>query len=67
MSAWPPALSLVSDFLGVDRLLYASDHPFWDPARTHDAIAALPLDDAERTAIERGNAISVLNLQEHDA
>lgn len=67
VSAWPPALSLVSDFLGVDRLLYASDHPFWDPARTHDAIAALALDDAARTAIERGNAISVLNLQEHDA
>jgi len=62
VSAWPPALSLVIDLLGADRVLYATDHPFWDPARTADAMAAVELSEEDRAAIERGNAERLLGL-----
>jgi predicted TIM-barrel fold metal-dependent hydrolase len=62
VSAWPPALELVVDLLGADHVLYATDHPFWDPARTRDALAEASLSDAQRTAIERDNAIRLLGL-----
>jgi|1186.fasta_scaffold75898_1 predicted TIM-barrel fold metal-dependent hydrolase len=62
VSAWPPALELVASLLGVDRVLYATDHPFWDPDRTRDALAKMTLSDAERAGIERDNAISLLGL-----
>jgi predicted TIM-barrel fold metal-dependent hydrolase len=62
VSAWPPAIRMVIDFLGADRVLYATDHPFWDPARTNDALARVQLSEDDREAIETGNARRVLRI-----
>jgi predicted TIM-barrel fold metal-dependent hydrolase len=62
VSAWPPAMRLVIDFLGADRVLYATDHPFWDPARTNEALAEVDLSDEDREAIETGNARRLLRI-----
>jgi predicted TIM-barrel fold metal-dependent hydrolase len=62
VSAWPPAMQLVIDYLGADRVLYATDHPYWDPAKTNDALAELRLSDEDREAIETGNAKRLLQI-----
>jgi predicted TIM-barrel fold metal-dependent hydrolase len=62
VSAWPPAMQLAIDFFGTDHVLFASDHPFWDPNRTHEALAALHLSPRARQAIESDNASRVLGL-----
>jgi predicted TIM-barrel fold metal-dependent hydrolase len=64
VSGWPPALELVIDLLGAERVLYATDHPFWDPARTREAMAAVDLPPDRRALIERGNAERLLPLAE---
>ena len=62
VSAWPPALGLAIDYLGSDRVLFATDHPFWEPARTQDALAKVDLSDEQREAIQAGNARRLLSL-----
>jgi len=62
VSAWPPAIELVIEYLGADRVLYATDHPFWDPARTRDALAEVELSSQDREAIETGNAERLLRI-----
>jgi predicted TIM-barrel fold metal-dependent hydrolase len=62
VSAWPPAMQLVVDYLGADRVLYATDHPYWDPAKTNDAMAQLDLSGEDREAIEYGNARRLLQI-----
>jgi len=62
VSAWPPALHLVIDLLGAERVLYATDHPFWDPGRTRDALAEVDLTPEQRQAIETGNAARILGV-----
>lgn len=62
VSAWPPALALVIEYLGADRVLYATDHPFWDPAKTRDALAEVDLSAADRKAIEEDNARRLLRI-----
>lgn len=63
VSGWPPALSLVIDHLGVERVLYATDHPFWDPSRTREALDEVGLSPADRDAIETGNAKRTLGIR----
>jgi len=53
----------VIDYLGADRVLYATDHPYWDPAKTNEALAQLDLSDHDRTAIETGNAKRLLRIE----
>lgn len=62
VSAWPPAIGMVIEYLGADRVLYATDHPFWDPARTRDALAEVELSGEDREAIEAGNARRLLRI-----
>lgn len=62
VSVWPPAMQLVVDYLGADRVLYATDHPFWDPAKTNDALAQVRLSDEQRKAIETDNAKRLLRI-----
>jgi predicted TIM-barrel fold metal-dependent hydrolase len=62
VSAWPPAISMAIEYLGADRVLYATDHPFWDPLRTRDALAAVELSAEDREAIEGGNARRLLGI-----
>lgn len=56
VSAWPPAMQLGIEFFGADRVLYATDHPFWDPAKTNDALEQVQLSSGDREAIASGNA-----------
>ena len=55
-------MQLAIDVLGVEKLLYATDHPFWDPAWTNDALDALGLSDADRAAIDTGNAKALFGI-----
>jgi aminocarboxymuconate-semialdehyde decarboxylase len=52
------------DYFGADHVLYATDHPFWDPARTREALAAVELSPEDRDAIESGNARRLLRIDE---
>jgi aminocarboxymuconate-semialdehyde decarboxylase len=56
-------MGLAIDFFGADRVLWASDHPFWDPNTTHEALAALKLAPGVKQAIEIGNATRLLGLE----
>jgi predicted TIM-barrel fold metal-dependent hydrolase len=62
VSAWPPALRLAIDFFGIQRILFATDHPFWEPQRTHAALADLGLNDKDLAAIQTDNAARLLGL-----
>lgn len=62
VGAWPPAFQLAIDYLGVEKVLYATDHPFWDPDWTRDSLAEVELSDADRAAIETENAKSLLKI-----
>jgi len=62
VSGGSDGLALGIDLFGADRVLYATDHPFWDPKWTNDALAAVELSDADREAIEIGNAVRLLKL-----
>jgi predicted TIM-barrel fold metal-dependent hydrolase len=62
VTAWPASLALAIDYLGADRVLYATDHPFWDPARTREALAEVELSGEDREAIEIGNAERLFGL-----
>jgi predicted TIM-barrel fold metal-dependent hydrolase len=53
---WPPALRSALDLVGPERMLLGSDYPFWDPARTFEALAAAGLDDRLRARIGAQNA-----------
>jgi len=67
VSNWPPALTLALAFFGADRILWASDHPFWDPHKTHEALAALDLDADAQQRIEHDNVVSLFPLLEDSA
>jgi len=61
---WPPALRSAIELLGDDQIMFGSDYPFWDPARSAATVAALDLPDAQRAAIEGGNARRLYRLGE---
>jgi predicted TIM-barrel fold metal-dependent hydrolase len=45
---------------GVDRVIWGSDYPLWDPAVELAALRALPLTDEEKARILGGNAHALL-------
>lgn len=58
----PRSLEFALDFFGDDHVLYATDHPFWDPARTNDTVAQVPLSDDARDRVLGGNARRLFDL-----
>jgi predicted TIM-barrel fold metal-dependent hydrolase len=50
------------ELFGADRVLYATDHPFWRPAWTEAAVADLDLGPEVLRAIEHDNARRVFRL-----
>jgi aminocarboxymuconate-semialdehyde decarboxylase len=60
---WPPALRSTIELLGADRVMFGSDYPFWDPARTLRTIEASGLSDDVRRGIYDGNAIRLFGLE----
>ena len=64
ISAWPPALRSALDLLGPDRVLYGSDAPFWDPARTYASLDEIDLAPDVADAIYWGNSARLFRLSE---
>ena len=56
------ALALIRAFTA-ERVLFGSDCPWEDPARSIAFVNALPLTDSERSAIFSGNALGLLGEQ----
>jgi len=63
VGAWAPAMQLAIDLFGIEKVLYATDHPFWDPAWTDDALDELDLSTDDRAAIETENAKALLGIE----
>jgi aminocarboxymuconate-semialdehyde decarboxylase len=59
---WPPALRMVTDFLGPGRVMFGTDYPFWDPARTFETLDALDVEADASAAIRCGSAENVFGL-----
>jgi 2,3-dihydroxybenzoate decarboxylase len=59
-SAEPLACALGA--LGVDRVMFASDHPFEDAEEAGHFIESVPIADDTRTNIMSKNAIKLLRL-----
>lgn len=58
----PRSLAFAVDFFGDDHVLYATDHPFWDPARTNDTVAQVSLPDDGRDRLFGVNARRLFHL-----
>jgi predicted TIM-barrel fold metal-dependent hydrolase len=59
---WPPALRSTLAFFGPERIMFGSDYPFWDPARTSATIDEAGFDQPLREAIASENARRVFGL-----
>jgi len=55
-SPLPLAIKFAYDFMGADRLLFASDHPWVEPGVTLNALRSLELPAAHEAKILSGNA-----------
>jgi predicted TIM-barrel fold metal-dependent hydrolase len=62
VSPLPLAMKYGYDFMGPDRLLYASDHPWVDPQLIADDLASLKLPRADEQKIYRDNARALFRL-----
>jgi predicted TIM-barrel fold metal-dependent hydrolase len=58
----PAAIRMTRDLLGVDRLLFGTDHPFWDPKDAVRTVRALEWPPDELMALLGGNAAHLLKL-----
>jgi predicted TIM-barrel fold metal-dependent hydrolase len=61
---WPPALRSTLDLVGPGRMMFGSDYPFWDPARSFQTLDAAGLDRETLTAVRGDNARRVFRLSE---
>ena len=57
----PRHLRETFDWIGWDRILFASDYPHWDSDDPRH-VFPMPLSGAERRMVFRGNAIGVYRL-----
>lgn len=62
VSPQPAAVKFVCEFLGADRLLYASDHPWVSPKLIRDTLESLNLPAADQEKIMTLNARKVFRL-----
>jgi predicted TIM-barrel fold metal-dependent hydrolase len=62
VSPLPAAMKFACEFLGPDRLLFASDHPWVEPAMIHSALSSLQLPAADMANILGGNARRLFKL-----
>lgn len=59
---WPPALRSTLDFLGPERVMFGSDYPFWDPARSLASLRDAGLPRGVVETIQAGNARRLFGL-----
>jgi predicted TIM-barrel fold metal-dependent hydrolase len=62
VSPLPLAMKFAYDFMGADRLLYASDHPWVEPQLISDALRSLLLPPADERKILCDNARALFRL-----
>ena len=62
VSPLPAAMRFAYDYLGPDRLLYASDHPWVAPGTIRGALESLKLPPADTAKILGGNARKLFKL-----
>ncbi len=60
--AWAPALRNTIELVGSERVMFGSDYPFWDPARSFDTIARAKLSGETEDAIYAANARRLFKL-----
>jgi predicted TIM-barrel fold metal-dependent hydrolase len=58
----PASIRMTRELLGVDRLLFGTDHPFWDPRDAMRTARALEWPPDELLALLGGNAARLLKL-----
>jgi predicted TIM-barrel fold metal-dependent hydrolase len=61
---WPPAVRMLVEFLGADRVMFGSDYPFWDPARSVRALDAAELAPADGELVRAGTAGRLFGLSD---
>jgi predicted TIM-barrel fold metal-dependent hydrolase len=64
VSPLPLAMRFGHDFMGSDRLLFASDHPWVDPGLIIDGLRSLALPAEDERKIFAGNAARLFKLDE---
>lgn len=62
VSPIPAAIQYAIDYVGVDRMLYASDHPWVDPQTIAAHVRSLGLPPEDEAKIFRGNAERLFRL-----
>ncbi|HWA99931.1 MAG TPA: amidohydrolase family protein [Pirellulales bacterium] len=62
VSPLPLAIKFGYEFMGADRLLYASDHPWVEPRVIFDSLAEVQLSAADQQKIMRDNARALFRL-----
>jgi aminocarboxymuconate-semialdehyde decarboxylase len=63
VSVSPAAIRMASEFFGPERMMFGSDYPFWDPARSVEALAACDLDTEPAAALAHQNAERLFGLR----
>jgi predicted TIM-barrel fold metal-dependent hydrolase len=58
----PAAIAMTRDLLGVERMLFGTDHPFWDPKDAMRTARALEWPPDDLMALMGGNATRLLKL-----
>jgi predicted TIM-barrel fold metal-dependent hydrolase len=59
----PGPFAALKALVPTTQLLFGSDYPYWPPDLTAKGLAALGLSDADKLAIEGGNARKILKLE----
>ncbi|MFQ5914669.1 MAG: amidohydrolase family protein [Nitrospinota bacterium] len=62
VSLHPPALKLAHEFQGVDKILFATDYPFWSVERAIQSIEKLDIPNEDKEKIFHKNAERLLQL-----
>jgi 6-methylsalicylate decarboxylase len=59
-AAFPPTMAALLKFVPVSQVLFGSDYPYYSLEENVGNLAQIPLTQAERQAIERGNAARLM-------
>jgi aminocarboxymuconate-semialdehyde decarboxylase len=51
------------DYYGIDRVMYGTDYPCWEPATCLQLLSELDLSEADKQKLFYDNAVRILNLQ----
>jgi aminocarboxymuconate-semialdehyde decarboxylase len=57
-------MKFAMDYYGIDRVMYGSDYPCWDPATALSLIDEIPLSPLEREKLFYSNAKRILGLRD---